>query len=188
MAFGRGFDSPQLHQNNATLTCTTSTLASIKKCGRSLNQRHFEQQKTASTRDWEATGRWRANSRYPPERQRKRVIYRCNINDFCLHCCMSSTPRRPMKHTPVLIKASLERLGQRLTTARKLRQMNQEELAHLSDVSLSTLRALEDGADGVALGNVLKVLQGLNLMGQLEDLLDPSRDPEAVAFAVRKVR
>ncbi len=93
-----------------------------------------------------------------------------------------------MKHTPVLIKASLERLGQRLTTARKLRQMNQEELAHLSDVSLSTLRALEDGADGVALGNVLKVLQGLNLMGQLEDLLDPSRDPEAVAFAVRKVR
>lgn len=93
-----------------------------------------------------------------------------------------------MKHTPVLVKASMERLGQRLTTARKLRQMNQEELAHLSDVSVSTLRALEDGADGVAMGNLLKVLQGLNLMAQWDDLLDPKRDPEAVAFAVRTVR
>ena len=79
------------------------------------------------------------------------------------------------------------RLGKRLITARKVRQMTQEELARLSDVSPSTLRAMEDGADGVSMGNFLKVLQGLNLLEQLEDLLDSGRDPETVAFAVRKV-
>jgi transcriptional regulator with XRE-family HTH domain len=65
--------------------------------------------------------------------------------------------------------------------------MTQEELAHLSDVSLTTLRALENGADGVALGNLLKVLQGLGLMEQLEDLLDPRRDPEVLPFAQRRI-
>lgn len=99
----------------------------------------------------------------------------------------SAPPRRPPKHTPVLVGAAMERLGQRLTTARKLRQMTQQELAHLSDVSLSTLRAMEDGADGVAMGNFLKVLQGLNLLEQLDSLLDPGRDPEAINFALRKV-
>jgi len=99
----------------------------------------------------------------------------------------SSVPRRAPKHVPVLIGAAMQRLGQRVITARKLRQMTQGELAHLSDVSLSTVRALEDGADGVAMGNLLKVLQGLNLLEQIDELLAPARDPEAVRFAVRTV-
>jgi len=98
-----------------------------------------------------------------------------------------SSPRRPPKHTPVLVKASLQRLGQRLIFARKLRDMTQEQLAHLSDVSLSTLRSLEDGADGVALGNCLKVMQGLNLLDQIDELLDPRRDPETASFAQRQI-
>ena len=81
----------------------------------------------------------------------------------------------------------MERLGQRLTLARKLRDMTQEQLAHLSDVSLSTLRSLEDGADGVGIGNILKVMQGLNLLDQIDELLDPRRDPETVAFAERQL-
>lgn len=99
---------------------------------------------------------------------------------------MPTPPRRPPKHTPVLVKSSLQRLGQRLTLARKIREMTQEQLAILSDVSLSTVRSLEDGADGVAVGNLLKVLQGLNLLGQIEELLDPRHDPETVAFAQRR--
>lgn len=99
---------------------------------------------------------------------------------------MPTPPRRPPKHTPVLVKASLERLGQRVILARKIREMTQEQLAILSDVSLSTVRSLEDGADGVAVGNLLKVLQGLNLLDQVEELLDPRHDPETVAFAQRR--
>lgn len=98
------------------------------------------------------------------------------------------TPRsRTPKPTPVLVQASLDRLGRRLARARKLRELTQEDLAHLSDVSLSTLRSLEAGADGVALGNFLKVLQGLNLLEQVEDWLDPRRDPETVNFVERRL-
>ncbi len=65
--------------------------------------------------------------------------------------------------------------------------MTQEQLAALSDVSPSTLRALEDGSDGVSIGNFLKVLQGLQLLEQMEGLLDPRLDPETVNFAERQV-
>lgn len=98
-----------------------------------------------------------------------------------------SPPRRPPKHTPVLVKSALERLGTRLVFARKLREMTQEQLAALSDVSPSTLRSLEEGADGVSIGNFLKVMQGLQLLDQLEGVLDAKQDPEAVAFAERQL-
>lgn len=101
---------------------------------------------------------------------------------------MSSSPlRRPPKHTPVLAQAALVRLGQRVVLARKLREMTQETLAQLSDVSLTTLRALESGADGVSVGNVAKVLQGLGTLEQLDSLLDPRQDPEVLPFAQRRL-
>lgn len=96
-------------------------------------------------------------------------------------------PRRPPKHTPVLVRSALDRLGKRIVMARKLREMTQEELAHLADVSLTTLRSLESGADGVAVGNLLKVLQGLGLMEQVEQVLDPRCDPEVLPFAERRL-
>jgi len=78
-----------------------------------------------------------------------------------------------------VVGGALERLGVRVTLARKLRGLTQET---------STVRSLEGGADGVALGNLLKVLQALGLMGQIEKLLDPSDDPETVAYAERHLR
>lgn len=99
---------------------------------------------------------------------------------------MTRTPlRRPPKHTPVLVKSALERLGSRVIKARKIRDMTQEQLAHLSDVSLSTLRSIESGSDGVSVGNLLKILQGLRLLDQVEELLDPKHDREVVAFVNR---
>lgn len=89
--------------------------------------------------------------------------------------------------TPVLVEAALARMGNRLKLARKLRGHTQEKLAMLADVSLSTLRALEAGADGVALGNVLKVFQALGLLAQVDQLLDLRADPQAAAFAERKL-
>lgn len=101
---------------------------------------------------------------------------------------MSRKPlRRPRKHTPVLVETALKRLGTRLLIARKLREMTQEDLAHFSDVSISTVRSVEDGADGVSIGNVLKIFEGLDLLEQAESLLDPQRDPQAVIYATRKI-
>ncbi|MDG0835716.1 helix-turn-helix domain-containing protein [Pelomonas saccharophila] len=87
-----------------------------------------------------------------------------------------------------MVEAALERLGKRFWMARKLRGFTQQELADLADVSLSTLRALEAGADGVALGNALKVFQALDLLGQIDQLLDPQVDPQSVTFAERTLK
>lgn len=89
---------------------------------------------------------------------------------------------------PVVVGGALERLGVRLTMARKLRGLTQEALGQLADVSTSTIRSLEDGAEGVAMGNLLKVLQALGLLSQVEQLLDPRDDPETLAYAERKLR
>src|SRR5690606_16767255 len=96
-----------------------------------------------------------------------------------------STRARPV---PVVVAGALARLGVRVTMARKLRGLTQEELGHLADVSTSTVRSLEDGAEGVAIGNLLKVLQALGLLSQIEKLLDPSEDPETLAYAERQLR
>jgi transcriptional regulator with XRE-family HTH domain len=95
------------------------------------------------------------------------------------------TKARPV---PIVVRSSLERLGVRATMARKLRGLTQEELGHLADVSTSTVRSIEDGAEGVGIGTFLKVLQALGLMSQIEKLLDPSEDPETLAYAQRKLR
>lgn len=88
---------------------------------------------------------------------------------------------------PVVVSGALQRLGTRVTLARKLRGLTQQELGHLADVSISTVRALEDGAEGVGLGNFCKVLDALGLLDQLEQLLDARQDPETLAFAQRKL-
>lgn len=90
--------------------------------------------------------------------------------------------------TPVLVEGALQRLGKRVWIARKLRSMTQQDLADLANVSLSTLRALEAGSDGVSLGNALKVFLALGLLGQIDALLDPQVDPQSVAFAERTLK
>jgi transcriptional regulator with XRE-family HTH domain len=95
---------------------------------------------------------------------------------------------RKARPVPVVVGGALERLGLRVTMARKLRGLTQEELGHLADVSTSTVRSLEGGAEGVALGNFLKVLQAVGLLSQVDKLLDPRDDPETLAYAERKLR
>ena len=102
-----------------------------------------------------------------------------------LSSSLRSSRARPV---PIVVGSALERLGVRVTMARKLRGLTQEELGHFADVSTSTVRSIEDGAEGVAMGNFLKVLQALGLLSQVEKLLDPREDPETLAYAERKLR
>ncbi|MFG6414324.1 helix-turn-helix domain-containing protein [Roseateles sp. DC23W] len=94
--------------------------------------------------------------------------------------------RSPAKRTPVLIESALQRLGARVLQARKFRSLTREDLAGLADISVSTLRHIEAGSEGVAIGNILRVLQSMGLLDQVEELFDAKRDPEAIAFAERK--
>ena len=88
---------------------------------------------------------------------------------------------------PIVVGSALNRLGARITMARKLRGLTQEELGHLADVSTSTIRSMEGGAAGISSGNLLKVIQALGLLGQIEKLLDPRVDPETLAYAERNL-
>lgn len=88
----------------------------------------------------------------------------------------------------MVVGSALQDLGVLLTLARKLRGLTQEQLGHLADVFTSTVRALEAGAEGVAMANFFKVLQALGLLGQVDQLLDPRKDPETLAYAERQLR
>lgn len=70
------------------------------------------------------------------------------------------------KRTPPVFPASsrqLAELGERLRAARLRRRMSRAALAVRSDVSLPTLRKLEQGESSSSLATLLRVLQVLGL-------------------------
>lgn len=94
---------------------------------------------------------------------------------------MTTMPRK--QPVPVLIQHALLRLGERVKVARKARQMTQAELAQLACVGISTVASIEGGFDGIAFGNVLKVLDAMGLLAQSDELFSLQSDPEIAAYA-----
>lgn len=88
---------------------------------------------------------------------------------------------------PILVQNQLQALGARLATARKAREMTQGELARLAGLGLSTVVSLEAGHAGVSVGNLLKAIDALGLLGSVQDWLRPGQDPELLAFAQRRL-
>ena len=100
---------------------------------------------------------------------------------------MNTSHNRAAQQAAKRVSDTLVNLGQRLVTARQLRGMHQSEVAAAAGIGVVTLRDLEHGTPGVAVGNLLKVLDSLGLLSQMDSVLDPARDPETVAFAMRKL-
>lgn len=74
-------------------------------------------------------------------------------------------------------------LGERIATARQARGWTQAELAVQAGLGLSTVRRVESGFDGVALGHLAKILTAFDMLSQLEALVDTKTDPEMVNYA-----
>ncbi len=72
-------------------------------------------------------------------------------------------------------RAALE-LGENVRVARKRRRLLQAELAQKAGVGEKTIRRLENGDAGVAIGNVLSVLWALGLLPTARVLADPDLD------------
>mgnify|MGYP000951999435 CR=1 FL=1 len=89
---------------------------------------------------------------------------------------------------PVLPGQSLFALGERVALARRARQLNQRELAFLAGVGASSIVALEKGHPGVAIGTLVRVLDALELLPEIDLLLAPQRDPAVVQFALRHLQ
>lgn len=88
---------------------------------------------------------------------------------------------------PLLPRRALASLGERVAHARKAREISQVELARLAGVGVSTLASLEAGDPGVATGKLVLVLEALGLLSELDQLVDPGRDPILLGQAVRKL-
>lgn len=66
---------------------------------------------------------------------------------------------------PRPVERALHRLGQDISTARRMRRLSQEDLAQRIGTSLSTVRRMEDGYPGTALHTFLRALQ---VLGRLD--------------------
>jgi DNA-binding XRE family transcriptional regulator len=89
------------------------------------------------------------------------------------HKCYENVPmttKLGRKHIPVLVQDALAGLGQGLAQRRKAMHLTQPDLAIQAGVGLSTVVSLEKGHDGVSLGNLCKVLDALDMLGELEHL------------------
>lgn len=69
---------------------------------------------------------------------------------------------------PRPVERALHRLGQDISTARRVRRLSQEGLAQRIGTSLSTVRRMEDGYPGTALHTFLRAL---HVLGRLEDMV-----------------
>jgi transcriptional regulator with XRE-family HTH domain len=68
---------------------------------------------------------------------------------------------------------ALRSLGEEIVVWRKLRGLTQAQLADRSGVARNTLNRLERGDGGISTENLLRILRGLGILGNLSRALDP---------------
>ena len=77
---------------------------------------------------------------------------------------------------PVPVLRSLRKLGHDIHDARRRRRIPVAILAERASISRTTLNKIEDGADGVYIGDYAAVLFALGLTDRLAELADPRHD------------
>ncbi len=81
-----------------------------------------------------------------------------------------------MLPAPPLVTDRLERLGDRIRTARLRRSWSIALLAGKAGINRNTLTAIEHGERGTSVAALVSVLWALGLDGALESVADPDRD------------
>jgi transcriptional regulator with XRE-family HTH domain len=74
--------------------------------------------------------------------------------------------------TPVAVASAERRIGEHLTTWRKLRQLTAAQVADRAGISRHTVMRLENG-DGVSMENLLRVARALGVLDTLVAAVDP---------------
>ena len=68
---------------------------------------------------------------------------------------------------PPPVLGNLNALGKRVSVARKIQCLKQEDLANMANISRSTLTEIEKGSPFVLMGNYMAVLWALGLMHEI---------------------
>jgi transcriptional regulator with XRE-family HTH domain len=74
--------------------------------------------------------------------------------------------------TPAAVASGLRRIGEHLTTWRKLRQLTAAQVADRAGISRHTVMRLENG-EGASVENLLRVARALGVLDTLVAALDP---------------
>lgn len=74
--------------------------------------------------------------------------------------------------TPQAVSRALRRMGEDLSTWRKLRQLTAAEVADRAGISVNTVLRLENGA-GATCENLLRVARALGVLDDIAAALDP---------------
>ncbi len=89
---------------------------------------------------------------------------------------------------PSAMEGELRRIGQGIKTARLSRNMSREDLGTRLGVSFHTIRAVEEGKPGTAIGTYVHALWVLGLSHTLRPVADPRLDSEGEAFRLADLR
>lgn len=105
---------------------------------------------------------------------------------------VTNLPARPARTTPAPVARALVRIGEDLSTWRRMRRLTVAEVADRAGVGTSTVERLERG-DGASLANTLAVARALGVLDSLAGALDPyetdlgrARADEALPRRVRR--
>ncbi|WP_370638736.1 MULTISPECIES: helix-turn-helix domain-containing protein [unclassified Achromobacter] len=83
---------------------------------------------------------------------------------------------------PRPVERALHRLGQDISSARRMRRLSQEDLAERIGTSLSTVRRMEDGYPGTALHTFLRALHVLGRLDAVAEVLAMEKDALGMAL------
>lgn len=87
-----------------------------------------------------------------------------------------------------MVQRELDGLAVRAAIVRKARHLTQADLAHLADVGVSTVAAIEGGHDGVSIGNLFKLMSALGVLEQAGGLFELQSDPGLVDYARQQLQ
>jgi transcriptional regulator with XRE-family HTH domain len=79
---------------------------------------------------------------------------------------------------PFAVRDGAQRLGERLSMARKRRRLTLRELASKAGISYDTARAVEAGNLQTGMGAYLAVLWAMGLESEIQAFANPERDEE----------
>ncbi len=81
--------------------------------------------------------------------------------------------RDPGRSAPLAIRRALRAIAENAVVWRKLRGLTQAQVADRADISVNTLRRLENGDGGVTLENSLRIFNALGVLDSVPRALDP---------------
>lgn len=89
---------------------------------------------------------------------------------------------------PHAVEVALKRLGADLRTARTRRNLTLAEVAEKIGTGVRAVRGAERGQPSTGIAIYAALLWAYDLIGQLDEVADPTRDERGQALALRKER